>query len=545
MAEIFLKILNMSISATWMVMIILVARLLLRKAPKWISVLLWALVGLRLICPISLESVFSLIPSSETVSPEIMLAPNPAVNTGVSVLDQILNPVIAQSCTPEPINSANPLQIWIPVSANLWLLGIFVLLIYALVSYLRLKYRLREATILDGNIYLSQMRVPFVLGIVAPKIYIPYHIDERNMQYVIDHERAHIQRKDHWWKPLGYLVLSIHWFNPAIWLAYILFCRDIEMSCDEKVVKALSPEQRADYSAALLTCGTGHRIVAPCPLAFGEGRLKARVKAVLHYKQPTLWVIIGAVGLCAVIALCGLTDPITRIDGFDPYVIPVFSSVPDDLQQKSEEIKSKLDMDNGSVFQITDSNGIMYHRGTDIGQIPMTITEEEAVIKAEAYLKELGLLPKGAYRTRVGLINRTAMVLDGESAHTTEVIEAKVFFYQVFNGTDVVSDRNDGITLYFDSQGICTLQYLWRDIGSEKLPQTGQPITAEDAHQIYLQHWETLHGDCCEPTQDPIIFRMYAMFDEVMRPCWNISDGEKYANCWYIDMLTGDILSAQ
>ena len=544
MVEIFLKILNMSISATWMVLIILIARMLLRKAPKWICVLLWALAGLRLICPISLESVFSLIPSGETVSPEIMLAPAPAVDTGVPVLDQIVNPVIAQSFTPEPFNSANPLQIWIPVSANLWLLGTLMLVIYAAGSYLRLKYRLREATILDGNIYLSQMRAPFVLGIVAPKIYIPYHIDDKDMQYVIDHERAHIQRKDHWWKPLGYLVLSIHWFNPVIWLGYFLFCQDIEMSCDERVVKALLPMQRADYSAALLACGTGHRRMAPCPLAFGEGGLKARVKAVLHYKKPALWLMIAALVLCTMIAVCCLTDPITQTEGFDPYKVPVFLSDPSDLLERADEIKSKLDMFSAQNFGINDIGEITYYRVTREGQDLMQITEEEAVSRAEAYLKELGLLPKDAYHTRVTLINKTMLDLNGEGGKVSGTEWARVHFYRVFNGTDVVSDQNDGISLSFDAQGILALQYLWRDMESRKLPKTDKPISAEEACQSYIDQMYSLHDDHFEPEEDPLVFQVYAMIDGVMRPCWVISEDEKYINPCYIDMFTGEVLYA-
>lgn len=311
MAEVFLKVVNMSISATWMVFFVLIARVLLKQAPKWISILLWALVGLRLICPFSFESIFSLIPSSETVRPEIMLAPAPSIQTGVPILDDAVNPIISQTFATDPTASANPLQIVIPVAANLWLFGIVALVLYTAVSYFRLKLRLREATLYTENIYLSEnIPAPFVLGFTKPVIYLPYNMTVSDMQHVIAHERSHIQRKDHWWKPLGFLVLSIHWFNPIMWLAYILFCRDIEMSCDEKVVRSLSPEQRADYSTALLTCSTGRRRIAPCPLAFGETGIKERIKAVLHYKKPALWILIVAAVLCVVIAVCCLTDPV-------------------------------------------------------------------------------------------------------------------------------------------------------------------------------------------------------------------------------------------
>ena len=301
----------MSISATWMVLIVLIARFLLKKAPRWISILLWALVGVRLICPFSFESMFSLIPSSETVRPEIMLAPTPSIQTGVAILDDAVNPIISQTFATDPTASANPLQIVIPVAANLWLLGITALVLYTAISYFRLKLRLREATLHTENIYLGEnIPTPFVLGIVKPVIYLPYNMTVSDMQHVIAHERAHIQRYDHWWKPLGFLMVSVHWFNPVIWIAYILFCRDIEMSCDQKVVKSLSHEERADYAAALLTCSTGHHRIIPCPLAFGETGIKERIKAVLHYKKPALWILIVAAVLCVVIAVGCLTDPV-------------------------------------------------------------------------------------------------------------------------------------------------------------------------------------------------------------------------------------------
>ena len=311
MAEIFLKVINMSISATWMVLIVLIARAFLKKAPKWVNILLWSLVGLRLICPFSFESMFSLIPSSETVRPEIMVDPAPSIQTGLPLLDNAVNPIILQTFAPDPTASANPLQILIPIVANLWFLGIAALVLYTAVSYFRLKLRLREATLYKENIYQSEsIPAPFVLGICKPLIYLPYNMTVSDMGHVIAHEQAHIQRKDHWWKPTGFLILSIHWFNPVIWLAYTIFCRDIEMCCDEKVVKALLPEQRADYSTALLTSGTGRRRIAPCPLAFGETSIKERIKAVLRYKKPALWILIVAVVLCIAIALCFLTNPI-------------------------------------------------------------------------------------------------------------------------------------------------------------------------------------------------------------------------------------------
>ena len=369
MAEIFLKAVNMSICATWMVLLVLIARVFLKKAPKRICVLLWALVGLRLICPFSFESALSLIPSSETVSPEIMMAPAPYIQTGVAMLDNAINPIISQTFAPSPGASANPLQILIPVAANLWFLGIVALVVYTAVSYLRLKHRLREATLYTENIYLSEnIPAPFVFGFTKPVIYLPYNMTVSDMPHVIAHERAHIQRRDHWWKPLGFLMLSIHWFNPVMWLAYILFCRDIEMSCDETVVSSLSPEQRADYSTALLTCSTGRRRIAPCPLAFGETGIKVRIKAVLRYKKPALWVIIAAAALCVVIAVGCLTDPV-----FIPEPLPPENTV---ASYNGKYItKENLDRNRFNL----EVNGV--DAGTDLELI-------NRIIKNEMFLEE-------------------------------------------------------------------------------------------------------------------------------------------------------------
>lgn len=311
MSELFLKIVNMSISASWVVIAVLTLRLCLKKAPKWVNVLLWGIVAVRMVFPFSIESVLSLIPSAETISPSIMMEQSPSVQTGVPALNHVINPVISGSFTPAPGASANPLQIWIPVLAGIWLFGIAALFLYSAVSYWRLRRKVCEAVILRGNIYQSEkVCSPFVLGIIRPKIYLPYHMDSREMDHVIAHEQTHIRRKDHWWKPLGFLLLTTHWFNPLMWLSYILLCRDIELACDEKVIRKMSNEQRADYTQALVACSVDRRLITACPLAFGEIGVKERVKSVMNYKKPAFWIVLASVIVCAVIAVCFLTNPI-------------------------------------------------------------------------------------------------------------------------------------------------------------------------------------------------------------------------------------------
>lgn len=311
MSTLFLKIVNMSISASWLVQAVLLLRLVLKRAPKWVSVLLWGIVAVRLICPFSIESVLSLIPSAETISPDIIMDNVPSVQTGVPAINNVINPVIGSSLAPDPGASANPLQIWIPVLSIIWVIGVAVFLMYTVVSYWRLRRKVSEAFILRDNIYQCEtVGSPFVMGIIRSKIYLPYNLDGQDMSHMLAHEQVHIRRWDHWWKPLGFLLLTIHWFNPLMWLAYVLLCRDIELACDERVIRELGNEQRADYTQALVACSVNRRMIAACPLAFGEVGVKERVKSVMNYRKPTLWIVVVAVIVCVVVAVCFLTNPV-------------------------------------------------------------------------------------------------------------------------------------------------------------------------------------------------------------------------------------------
>lgn len=310
MSGLFLKIVNMSISASWILLAVLLLRLLLKKAPKWITVLLWGIVAIRLICPFTIESVMSLIPSAETISPQVLIE-NPEINTGFHILNNTINPIIQDSTVMvSPEKSINTLQLFVLIFSKIWVVGIAGMLLYTIISYIRVKRKIGTAILLRGNIFQSENVIsPFVLGIIKTKIYLPFNMNEQDMEHVIAHERAHINRKDHWWKPLGFLILTLHWFNPLMWLGYVLLCRDIELACDEKVVKELNTEERADYSQALLTCSVNRRTIAACPLAFGEVGVKGRVKSVLHYKKPAFWIILVSVLVCLIAAVCFLTDP--------------------------------------------------------------------------------------------------------------------------------------------------------------------------------------------------------------------------------------------
>ena len=310
MNELFLKIINMSISASWLVLAVLILRFVLKKAPKWINVLLWGIVAIRLICPFSFESTLSLIPSAETIPLNIGMDTTPTINSGISAINNAVNPIISQSNTPMAGASVNLLQITIGIYEYIWIFGMIALALYTAISYWRLRRKVDTAVRYKDNIFQSEnVSFPFVLGIIKPRIYLPFKMNGQYLEYVVAHEQAHICRKDHWWKPLGFLLLMIHWFNPLMWLAYVLLCRDIELACDEKVIKELGNEQRGDYTQALVACSVNRRMIAACPLAFGEVSVKERVKSVMNYKKPAFWVIIISVIVCVGVAVCFLTNP--------------------------------------------------------------------------------------------------------------------------------------------------------------------------------------------------------------------------------------------
>lgn len=316
MAAVFLKLLNLSISASWLVLAVLVLRLVSKRSPKWMNVLLWGIVALRLVLPFSVESALSLIPSAETVSPAVVqFDPAPTITSGVSIIDNAVNPALSEHFAAAPTMSVNPLYVWTYLAGWVWLIGLGAMLLYALVSYLRLRRRVSVSLCVRENIYLCDaISSPFILGVVKPRIYLPSTLDEVQQQNVLSHERAHLTRRDHWWKPLGFALLAVYWFNPVLWLAYALLCRDIELACDERVIRTMDESAVKTYSTVLLACSMPRKAAITCPLAFGEVGVKERVKNALHYKKPAFWVVAASVAVCVVVAVCFLTNPPTDTD---------------------------------------------------------------------------------------------------------------------------------------------------------------------------------------------------------------------------------------
>lgn len=303
MAEVFLNLANMSMSAGWIVAAVLLVRLVFRKMPKWLNCVLWGIVALRLLVPVVLETPFSLMPSPEVLPPDITQSQTPAIHSGVPVVNQIVNPLFV-------IEPDGTVQTLLSVASVIWAVGAGAMLLYGAISYLLLKRRVQISILQEKNIYLCDgIESPFVFGVFRPRIYLPSDMDMEQLEYVLCHEKAHIQRRDHWWKPIGFVLLTVYWFNPLLWLGYLLLCRDIEQACDEKVIAGMDSDKKKFYSQALVACSVHRKQILACPVAFGEVGVKARVKNIAYYKKPAFWMVIGSIVVCAVVAVCFLTNP--------------------------------------------------------------------------------------------------------------------------------------------------------------------------------------------------------------------------------------------
>ncbi len=344
---IFLKLLQMNAAASVLIVAVLLARFLLKRAPKWCLCLLWLMVGLRLVCPFSVESPMSLLPRQETVA-QVGLQNIPSQLPDFTMPQEpsmLGKPVDAVPSTHQMQSEVSQKLSLLQVGTSLWLIGATVLMIYVVISYWRLKRRVRTATRMEGNVYESEyVDAPFVLGIIFPRIYLPYGLQMPHREHILAHERSHIRRLDHVIKPLSFCVLALHWFNPLVWVAYILLERDMEAACDERVIRAMTFEQRQSYSATLLRCSMHRRILGATPVAFGETGIKGRITNIMHYKKPTLWILLAAVVLCGALAVCFLTDPMQN----EPSQ-PQLSEEPENGAQIEElimQIVSKTDYDD-------------------------------------------------------------------------------------------------------------------------------------------------------------------------------------------------------
>lgn len=314
MDRLFITVLNNVLVSSWIILAVVVIRFVfkkfIKKIPKWVNCLLWGLVAIRLVFPFSIESIFSLIPSAKPVPLDIEYAKVPQIDSGITVVNSAINPILENNFAPEEIASVNPIQVVIMVASYLWVIGAIGLLIYALVSYLMLKRRVKNAQLVEKGIFKGKtIDSPFILGILRPRVYIPDSLDEEAYRCVIAHEKAHIKRGDFIWKPLGFLILSVYWFNPLSWIAYICLCKDIEYACDELVTKDKDKVWKAKYCQVLLDCSSQRPLVSACPVAFGEVSVKDRIKSVINYKKPSFWIVVISIIIAIVVAVCFLTNP--------------------------------------------------------------------------------------------------------------------------------------------------------------------------------------------------------------------------------------------
>lgn len=375
MANGFLTVLHRGIAAGWLILAVILLRVCLNKAPKWVRCMLWGIVAVRLICPVSLESPFSLIPRAGTVTPAVIPSLQPAVTAGAAATA----PAGAASAATA---SGAAVQDWTHAAGILWLIGLAVLLGYAFVSWLWLRRRLREAVPWRENIWIcDSVKSPFILGLFRPRIYLPSGGIGAETDYVIAHERAHLKRGDHWWKPLGFCLLAVYWFHPLVWAAYVLFCRDIELACDERVVREMDLPQRKAYSGALVSCGMQRRLVLVCPLAFGEVGVKERVNAVLHYKKPAFWLVLVAILACVAVAVCFLTDPKPEREAvLTEDAGGVVTAIP-----KEEDLLAEYE-----PFGVTMEDGILYYQGERVRYFLDGYESGDSVISRCKYYDELG-----------------------------------------------------------------------------------------------------------------------------------------------------------
>lgn len=469
MTQVFLYLANQSITAGYLILAVLLLRLLLRRVPKNLLLWLWALVGLRLALPVSLKSALSLIPKAKPIPMDIVYSPAPAIDSGIPVIDRAVNPVITENLTPVAAASVNPMQIVLAIASVIWIAGMVVMLLYAAVSYYRLTRKCAVSMHLQGKIYLCDgISTPFILGIVRPRIYLPSDMNPENQSYVLKHEAAHLRHRDHWWKPLGFLILSVYWFHPLVWIAYIQFCRDLEMACDERAISGMGEGERKAYSNALLSCAAPRRTIAMCPVAFGENSVKSRIKNVLRFKKAGFWAIAVMLVITLIASVCFLTNP--KEEAIEEPVLQTETTAPTEesytpLSGYYPYTNGKLSLDIGKVSGmktelVQDAKGETYTQTTLLTEPGASITIVDPDMQngqEQWWLRETtGSLDPIPIRDDLGsmrlILDANSYSLEDGEGHTVLILKRKtekISFYQPATATDAEAyDLNDGKLLY-------------------------------------------------------------------------------------------------
>ncbi len=435
MTKIFLDVLNLSITASWLILAVLFFRFVLKKfVPKWTLCLVWALVGIRLVIPFSFESELSLVPSSETFKSDALFyaetskpseeysqifeenfvstpieqntpndtfepfrpskpsAPKDFIDSGLEGVDKTVNPIIQNAISENEQDTIEKEQKWLEIAGFIWIFGIAAMLLYAAVNYIILKRRV-SVFVPEGNIRKSEnVESPFILGIFKPKIYLPFGLSEDDEASIIAHEKAHLSRGDHLVKPFSFLILAFYWFNPLCWVAYILLCRDIEFACDEKVVKNMDLEARKSYAAALLHCSTKKRIIAACPVAFGEIGVKARVVNALNYKKPLFWIIVVSIIGISALAVFFLTNPTEETNSSEASIEKASIAESEETSEvgdeSSEIIEESSEVDESSeateeTSEVSDESSEIIEESSEVDE-SSEATEETSEVSDES-----------------------------------------------------------------------------------------------------------------------------------------------------------------
>lgn len=517
MIGIFFEIFKMSIQASWLILAVLLLRFLLKKAPKWTLCVLWSMVAIRLVVPYSIQSVFSVLPQTPTFEVAETVTDNQ--NTE-HVSDAITNhPTYEETDNDVPLKK-NPYLTYEDVKPQMqkinvivWLGGMCVTLLYAMFGYVRVLLQTKQRLLLFDQVYLcDRIESPFLFGVIRPKIYVPSALTSNEQKHVVAHEQAHLKRLDHIWKPIGYLLLAVHWFNPLVWIAYHLFCRDIEFACDEKVIRSYSHDEIMQYTKTLLKCSTPRGHLSACPVAFGESNIKQRIKSVLQYKKPTRYLIVGVLVLCMICVVCFLTDPI-KIETFQrieliryettpggpsdpdraiglftkvtsttnesvPSRMPIYEIIPHEIDDPTwSQFLTYFDLPVSRDSTRVEENGSFAERSknemkycADCPDRELVATDEEIIKKAKAILASMDFI-QGEYECD-GIFSRR-IYTEGEKSYTTS---KSVRFYRLIDGKRVYGDT---CYIRFSADGLCEFSacvYEYKDIGNIPLLSVSKAI---------------------------------------------------------------------
>ena len=483
------ELLRINLVASFVILIVLAARLILKRAPKVFSYALWAIVLIRLLIPVSIPSPVSVIPDTPAASGAVINSALPEIEFE-TLRDREQNYYESQNTSPEDVQVyvSRTMEPMVYLSLA-WIVGIAGLLLYSGISYLRIRKKVRIAVPLRSNIWIADdIKSPFVIGFIKPKIYLPNNLGEQ--EYIILHEQHHIRRFDHVIKTLAFLALTIHWFNPLVWIAFVLACKDMEMSCDEAVIRKLGENVRADYSASLLTLATGRRIIAGTPLAFGEGDTKGRIKNLAKWKKPAIWVLVLTMIICLILGVCLLTDRVSRQN---QHVGTTFY-----YGNVTEQSKDRIDV------LCNDGTLRMFHYEAGNEDIPTDLVGKQVKIRARLqditgnlFTTQVSLVPDTRFDTLDKAI-QNAILAHHSHRQDQEILDCASFFtYSSEGRSPAGSNKVDLVTEYgiVYHQGYRLEGGKLVEDGGCNVPTVLTFRVDDDGQYILAEYWEPRDGN--------------------------------------------------